>query len=174
MTSLKHELRQMFDSGRSINLFDDTEHLEEGLLERIVNLSLLNPSVFPSQPWSALAVKSSLSKHKLAGLCGNDSIVVRSAVSLLILRSSCSPAEEFSHPLHARALLATALMYACKYYAVDSHVVTTFDAEGIRKYFRIEPGLCIETLVCLGYFGGVRPLFSDPVAKRYSQIIKEI
>lgn len=174
MSSLKHELRQMYESGRSVNLFDGTEHLEEGLLERILNLSLLNPSVFPSQPWSVLAIKSSLSKQKLASLCKNDTALLHSAVCLIILKDSVPSSKEPVFPANDRQLLITSLMYACKFFAVDSHAIEFFDTDSIQKYFHVDSGFTIEMLAGLGYFGGAGPLLPGSAMKRYSQAVKEI
>ncbi len=174
MNSLKHELRQLFDSGRSLNIFDDTEHLEEGLLERIINLSILNPGVFPSQPWDALAVKSSLSKQKLSGLCGGDEKLPVCAVCLIILgRKDLQPLEGLT-TASTKQLLEMSIMYASKYYSVDFHVVKSFDAEGIKKYFNIGSDMDIEMVTCLGYFGKACPAFPKEALKSYSQAIREV
>lgn len=172
MNLLKYELRQMFDDKRSFNPFDDTEHLEEGLLERIVNLSILNPSVFPRQQWAILAVKSSLSKAKLAHICGNDRKLSGSAVCLIILKQNNQ--EFLSEAYSDSELLKMSIMYASKYYAVDSHVIMDFNIEEIKKYFNIEASMDIKMLVCLGYFENNYAASLRNNSKKYSQAVREV
>lgn len=173
MNSLKYEIRQMFDNERSINLFDNTEHLEEGLLERIVNLSVLNTSVFPVQPWTIIAVKSSMTKQKLSIMCNGNAAALNCPVCLIVLSDREIIYENSIKSTEENKLLKTAIMYASKFYAIETNTIIDFDKDAIKKYFKIEDKFDIEMLMCLGYYNKTSN-YDHNAHINYSQIVHEV
>ena len=166
MYSLKHEMRRKFDEKSRGASGDSLGSLEEGLLEKILNLSISNLYTFEPVQWQMVAVKSSTGKYKLYSLAGNDPDLYGSCVTLIILENPESR--------HHIDLLAMSIMYAAKYYGVEFHQTQHFDREGICREFGIAAPLQPALLIGLGYFSSTQPIYAQPY--RYSgwTIVREI
>jgi putative NAD(P)H nitroreductase len=79
------ELKQVFETRRSINFFDPNRKVEDSLLKDIINLATLAPSAFNLQPWQIIAVKSMEAKEKLQKLANNQTKITEAPITLIIL-----------------------------------------------------------------------------------------
>jgi putative NAD(P)H nitroreductase len=79
------ELKQVYETRRSINFFDANKDVEDNLLKDIINLAVLAPSAFNLQPWEILAVKSKEAKEKLQKLANNQIKIGEAPVTLIIV-----------------------------------------------------------------------------------------
>jgi putative NAD(P)H nitroreductase len=71
-------------------------------------------------------------------------------------------------------LLAMALMYAAKYYGVDSHPMSGVDFDGVKKEFGLSENKTVVMLIALGYFDDTKTLYPRIKRKEYADIVKEI
>lgn len=71
-------------------------------------------------------------------------------------------------------LLAMAIMYAAKYYGVDSHPMSGIDFEGIQKEFGLGFDDTVVMSIALGYFDESKQLYPRVKRKGYQDIVKEV
>ncbi len=71
-------------------------------------------------------------------------------------------------------LLAMSIMYAAKYYGVDSHPASGVDFDGIKKEFNIEGENEVVMIICLGYFDQTKTLYPRSRRFDYKELVKEI
>lgn len=175
METLKHSLRRMFDERNPMYLHSDNE-LEDGLLEKIINLSVLNPHVFSTPPCSIIAVKSPLYKQKLYYLLGNPEIIFNSAVVLVIVENYFYQSSAVRQAMNIIQLSTSAvsITYSAKHYGVNSYIINNTDFEGLEKELRIGPGKKIEMVICLGYFNTTDDKSALRRIAHYSDIVREI
>ena len=167
MNSLKHEMRLIFEKKRSDELGYGYNILEDGLLEKILNLSIFNPYAFENQPWNIVVVKSSGAREKLFKLSEMQHVFLEAAVTLILTKCSSQDCNYESR------LVAMSLMYASKYYGLNSSVVQEVDLEGIKRYLNIPDNETICNIICLGYFdnncsGSFQRSF------KYSKVVREV
>lgn len=79
------ELKQVYETRRSINFFDQNKEVDENILKDIINLAVLAPSAFNLQPWQIIAVKSKEAKEKLHKLASNQPKILEAPVTLIIV-----------------------------------------------------------------------------------------
>lgn len=79
------ELKQVYETRRSINFFDPNKGIEENTLKDIINLAVLAPSAFNLQPWEIIVIKSKEAKEKLHKLANNQPKILEAPVTLLIV-----------------------------------------------------------------------------------------
>ncbi|HEX7712746.1 MAG TPA: nitroreductase family protein [Bacillota bacterium] len=72
------------------------------------------------------------------------------------------------------ALLAMSIMYAAKYYGLDTHPMSGIDFEGIRKEFGLDENKTVVMLIALGYFDDSKTLYPRRMRKDYEDIVKEV
>jgi putative NAD(P)H nitroreductase len=72
------------------------------------------------------------------------------------------------------ALLAMSIMYAAKYYGVDSHPLSGIDFEGLKKEFGLGENKTVVMLIALGYFDDSRTLYPRRKRKGYVDIVSVI
>ena len=71
-------------------------------------------------------------------------------------------------------LLAASIMYAAKYFGVDSHPMSGIDFDGIKKAFAIEGEKEVVMLIALGYFDESKTLFPRRPRKKYAEMVREV
>ncbi|HEX9063311.1 MAG TPA: nitroreductase family protein [Clostridia bacterium] len=71
-------------------------------------------------------------------------------------------------------LLSMSIMYAAKYYGVDSHPASGVDFEGLKKAFDIEGENEVVMLICLGYFDETKTLYPRQKRLGYKEIAREV
>ncbi len=71
-------------------------------------------------------------------------------------------------------LLAMSIMYAAKYYGVESHAMSGIDFEGIKKAFSLGESKTVVMLIALGYFDEARELYPRRSRKGYLDIVKKV
>lgn len=147
MSSLKQEMRQLFDSRTGTNPYETDPLREEGLLEKIITLAFLNLHVFDNHNWNISAIESKVDLQKLYRLV-RDPVIPEASAVLLVSGGAETSAEED----RARDLLSMSLMYAAKYYFVDFHIVREFDGKSILREFAITRPDRLSALICLGRF----------------------
>ena len=77
-------LKEVYESRRSVNFFDTTKGLEDNLLKDIIDLAVLAPSAFNLQPWEIIAVKSKEGKERLHKFSAQPKIL-EAPVTLIIV-----------------------------------------------------------------------------------------
>ncbi|MDP4091990.1 MAG: nitroreductase family protein [Bacillota bacterium] len=71
-------------------------------------------------------------------------------------------------------LLAMSIMYAAKYYGVDSHAMSGIDFDGINKAFSLGESKTVVMLIALGYFDESRKLYPRRSRKSYYDIVTKV
>ncbi|MGM0508302.1 MAG: nitroreductase family protein [Fusobacteriota bacterium] len=71
------------------------------------------------------------------------------------------------------SLLAMSIMYAAKYYGVDSHAMIGFDEDEFKKLFNIEEDKVVTMLMTLGYFDNKNELYPREKRFNYEEIATE-
>lgn len=71
-------------------------------------------------------------------------------------------------------LLAMSLMYAAKYYGVDSHSMSGIDFAGIKTEFGLNTEEEAVMLIALGYFDSTQSLYPRRSRRGYSEIVEEV
>jgi nitroreductase len=72
------------------------------------------------------------------------------------------------------ALLAMSVMYAAKYYDVESHPMSGVDFAGIKAEFSLAETEDVVMLIALGYFDTAKSLYPRRKRQGYKQIVEEI
>ena len=72
------------------------------------------------------------------------------------------------------ALLAMSVMFAAKYYGVDSHPISGIDFDAIKEQFGIDQSKTIVMLISLGYFDDSKMLYPRRRRKNYTDFVKEV
>ncbi len=70
-------------------------------------------------------------------------------------------------------LLAASIMYAAKYYGVDSHAMSGIDFAGIKREFAIDGAKEPVMLIALGHFDESQTLYPRRYRKSYAEIVRE-
>ncbi len=170
MDNLKYQMRQMFELRKGIPR-DNDKFLDDGLLEKILNLSILNPSVFENNPYSILAVKSNEYKYKLYNLMNFNRYIMDSAAVLLFFEKK-NQNDILTSP-YLCSLAEISLKYSSKYYGVDC---TMIDSRGIHLPESFTAGfeeLELKIIVCLGYFQNIIGE-TKKTTPGYSRVVMEI
>lgn len=187
MTSLKQEMRQRFEKHSSMAFYENNSGFEEGLLEKIMNLTYANLSPYSSKRWNITAVKSPVLLQKLYK-AANEIKIADSAIALIICGSTAQASEvsseyksqndnesvRHSHEKNDQQeleLLALSLGYAAKYFCIDYFVVKAFDSEPVLREFALDRQHPAVAIICLGCFKddtasrvpSVKYLYSDTV-----------
>ncbi len=81
----KMSFKELAESRRSVNFFDNDKDLDDQLLEKIINLAILSPSSFNTQPWKIIAVKSEEKRKELYEKACNQEKVMKAPITLIIL-----------------------------------------------------------------------------------------
>jgi nitroreductase len=71
-------------------------------------------------------------------------------------------------------LIAMSIMYAAKYYGVDSHPMSGIDFYGIQKGFELDENKTVVMLIALGYFDSTKTLYPRRPRRLYNDIVTEI
>jgi putative NAD(P)H nitroreductase len=71
-------------------------------------------------------------------------------------------------------LLAMSIMYAAKYYGIDSHPMSGIDFDGIQREFGLGENKTVVMLIALGYFDDSKQLYPRQKRKDYTDIVKEV
>lgn len=77
--------KKLAEKRRSVNFFDPEKDLNDKLLQKIIDLAVLAPSSFNTQPWKIIAVKSKDARKKLYEQACNQEKVLKAPVTLIIL-----------------------------------------------------------------------------------------
>lgn len=142
MSSLKQDMRQMFEKRSSMGFLEDNSKFEEGLLEKILNLSFASLSSFRSDRWRITAIKTPVLLQKLYKLTG-EIRVTGSAFALIAYPENSAQDPD---------MLALSLSCAAKYFCVDCFVVRTFDRTKLIREFPAEWEQPAAAIICLGCF----------------------
>jgi nitroreductase len=79
------DLREVFESRRSVNFFDAKRNISEEELKKIYELASLCPSSFNLQPWKLLLISDAENKKKLRQAALNQPKVEESSVMIVLL-----------------------------------------------------------------------------------------
>ena len=169
MDNLKYQMRHMFELRKGIPCNND-KFLDDGLLEKILNLSILNPSVFDSNPYSVLAVTTNEYKHRLYNLMNLNRYIMDSAAVLLFFEKSH---EDILKSSYLCSLAEISLKYSSKYYGVDCSIINTTGIKLPELFTAGFEGQDLKIFVCLGYF---KNLIEDTkkTTQDFSRVVMEI
>jgi len=79
------ELKDVFQTRRSVNFFDKKMDVSEKLLKKIYDTAKLAPSSFNLQPWKILLIKSAEGKKKLRAAAMNQPKVEEASAMVVLL-----------------------------------------------------------------------------------------
>jgi len=68
-------------------------------------------------------------------------------------------------------LLAMSIMYAAKYYGVDSHPMSGIDFDGIKEAFDIQEDREAVMLIALGYFDNNKELYPKAYRRGFEEVV---
>jgi putative NAD(P)H nitroreductase len=71
-------------------------------------------------------------------------------------------------------ILAMSIMYAAKYYGVDSHPASGVDFDGIKKEFNIEGEHEVVMIISLGFLDETKTLYPRMRRLGYKELVKEV
>ena len=71
-------------------------------------------------------------------------------------------------------LISMSIMYAAKYYGVDSHPMSGIDFYGIQKGFNLDENKTVVMIIALGYFDSSKSLYPRRPRRSYNDIVKEV
>lgn len=66
-----------------------------------------------------------------------------------------------------------AIMYAAKYYGVDTHPMIGFDEDKVKEIFNIEDNKIVTMMISVGYFDEVNELRPREKRFNYDEIVTE-
>lgn len=171
---LKQEMRQLFEKRSSMEFNARNSGFEDGLLEKIINLTFSNLHSYSKNLWSITAVKSAIQLQKLYRLV-NDPRINASAIALLISDGTVTEGKTpDSSIIHDLRLLQLSLTYAAKYYCIDSINVINFDSDLIVREFALGRNQKIVGIKCLGIFSDSTGSDFLPYNRHYSDIVRII
>ena len=177
MNNLKHELRKMFENRYHPDLLNKEKELADDLLEKIINLSVLNPSVFHLEPWRIIAVKSFKYKKKLYDISKEQQKFLDAPVTLVIL-SRCKEYQpdrpDFIRFEANARLLNMSITYAARHFCVNSLFMDDMDFEQIKQKFNIESDWEVVKVICLGYFNDLNTSHLPGKKQRYREVVREV
>lgn len=79
------DLREIYETRRSVNYFDKNKEIEEDTLKDIINMAVLAPSAFNIQPWEIVVIKSDKARKELYEKACNQQKVLDAPVTLAII-----------------------------------------------------------------------------------------
>jgi hypothetical protein len=88
MYSLKYEMRKLFEEKEPITDLYGMNMLEEGLLQKILNLSAANLPAFDNRIWDIITVKSQVYRKKLYTLSDDNPDVANAKELLLVMQNT--------------------------------------------------------------------------------------
>ncbi|HBF39059.1 MAG TPA: nitroreductase [Firmicutes bacterium] len=71
-------------------------------------------------------------------------------------------------------LLAASIMYAAKYFGVESHAMSGIDFEGIHKEFKLGTDKEVVMLIALGYFDESKTLYPRRFRKNFKDMVQVV
>lgn len=71
------------------------------------------------------------------------------------------------------SLLAMSIMYAAKYYGVDTHPMIGFDEDKVKEIFNIEDNKIVTMMITVGYFDEANELRPREKRFNYDEIVTE-
>jgi len=175
MISLREELRQKFERHPSMDFNERNDRFEDGLLEKIINLTFANLDPGCSCIWKITAVRSTLLLQKLYKII-NDKTLLFSAVALIISGNpEYGPKDTAGISDSDLRLLLLSLTYAAKYYCIDSYSIRNADSDLLTRELAMDRHIPISAITCLGRFETDAPVQTWPGRRlSYSDIVKEI
>jgi hypothetical protein len=149
MTSLRQEMRQKYEMHSSMAFYENAG-LEEGLLEKIMNLTYASLVPYCNKSWDITAVKSPVMLQRLCNAV-NDRRMLECAISLIICEQrqneNAANCENFGKSSqHQLELLSLSIGYAAKYYCIDYFVLKSFDPDKVIREIhlnRVQPAIII-------------------------------
>ena len=71
-------------------------------------------------------------------------------------------------------LFAASIMYAAKYFGVDSHPLSGIDFEGLKKEFKLGQDKEVVMLIALGYFDDTKTLYPRRQRKSFKDMVQVV
>lgn len=171
MTYLKQEMRELFEKHSAMEFNERNSRLEEGLLEKIINLAFANLCPYSGREWQIIAIRNPIMIQKLYRLL-NDKRILDSSVALLVT-APCSSRESGSIDGDI-GLLSLSLACSAKYYCIGSFFTRSLDNDALVREFSLKTQGPIVTVAGLGIFHEIPG--PQPIHKRYvySDIVREL
>jgi hypothetical protein len=191
MASLKQEMREKFETRSSMAFWENNSGFEEGLLEKIMNLTYASLRPYTDKRWDITAVRSPVLLQRLSR-AADDRRIPDCALALLICDSEEIPVQPAENkgpgkeaagnsrlPDRTRTteqeleLFSLSVGYAAKYYCIDCFTGKAFDPAMVAREFplnRRSPLLIIG----LGCFrsSGAAAVLPEPAAHFRAEAIR--
>ena len=171
MTNLKQEMREMFEKHSAMEFNDRNSRLEEGLLEKIINLAFANLCPYSGRHWQIIAVRTPIMLQKLYRQL-KDKRILDSSVALLVMYPCCD--HEPGNMEGDIGLLSLSLAYSAKYYCIESFVTRSFDSDALVREFSLKTQGPVAAVAGLGMYHEIPAMLSMHKRYVYSDIVKEL
>lgn len=110
---------------------------------------------------------------ELEKMLGNKEALVNTQEFARALYGS-TPERKIKFAESNAGILAASIMYAAKYYGVDSHPMSGIDFEGIKQEFNIDGEKEVVMLIALGYFDESKTLYPRRHRKNFAEMVRVI
>lgn len=105
---------------------------------------------------------------------GGDETKVKGSMEMAARLYGSSEEKKIKFAESNCGLIGMSILYAAKYFGVDSHPMSGIDFAGIKEAFELEEGKEAVMLISLGYHDEKRPLHERAKRRNYDQIVKEV
>lgn len=169
--NLKQEMREMFEKHPAMEFNQRNSRFEDGLLEKIINLTFAGLCTFSGRRWQIVAVKTPLMLQKLYRLL-DDRRILESSVALLVTHPIPGPdSGGFEADI---GLLSLSLAYSAKYYCIGSFSTRDFSSDALIREFALEPHCPVYAVAGLGTYQEASAPLAAHARYVYSDIVKEL
>lgn len=171
MANLKQEMREMFEKHTAMEFNERNSRLEEGLLEKIINLAFANLCPYSERHWQIIALRTPIMLQRLYRHL-NDKRILDSSVVLLVT-NPCGD-KESTNMEGDIGLLSLSLAYSAKYYCISSFMTRSFESDLLIREFSLKTDSPITAVAGLGVYHGFPSLQFIHKKYVYSDIVKEL
>ena len=171
MINLKQEMREMFEKHSAMEFNERNSRLEEGLLEKIINLAFANLCPYSGSHWQIIAVRTPIMLQKLYRHL-NDKRILDSSVALLVTCPCCG--QESGSMEGDIGLLSLSLAYSAKYYCIGSFVTRSFDSDALVREFSLKTQCPVTAVAGLGTYHEIPAPLTMHKRYVYSDIVREL
>jgi nitroreductase len=112
-------------------------------------------------------------EHTLKAMGGNKEAVEGAQNAAAFLYGS-SEERKIKFAESNAGLIAMSIMYAAKFYGVESHPMSGIDFDGIRKEFGLDEKKTVVMVIALGYLAEGKTPYPRGYRKGYDEIVTEV
>lgn len=168
---LKQEMREMFEKRNAMAFNERNSRLEEGLLEKIVNLAFANLCRYSGKLWEISVIKTPVLLQKLYRLT-NDKRIPESSAVLLV--ADPGPGARSGGTEEDIGLLSLSFEYAAKYYCIESFVTRDINSDAVIREFSLAKSSPVIAAAGFGVYREISAPGRLHARYVYSDIVKEL